>query len=67
MAALQKSIKRDTIDLGFTTHGRYLMAVWSKPRVTWDSSGLAGYMVAHPEIEAFKKTGKPSVSIRKVK
>lgn len=42
-----------------------MMAVWSKGRVTWDGKGLGGYMVAHPEIEAFRREGKPSVSIRR--
>lgn len=50
-----------------TVRGTFLMAVWSKPRVTWDSKGLLGYMVAHPEIEAFKRVGEPSVSIRRIK
>ena len=50
-----------------TVRGAFLMAVYSKPRVTWDGKGLLGYMVAHPEIEAFKKVGRPSVSIRKIK
>jgi len=49
-----------------TVKGEFLMAVYSKPRVTWDGSGLLGYMVAHPEIEAFKRVGKPSVSIRRI-
>jgi len=49
-----------------TVKGEFLMAVYSKPRVTWDGSGLLGYMVAHPEIKAFKRVGKPSVSIRRV-
>jgi len=67
IAALQKEIKNDALGFGWTVRGKFLMAVWSKPRVTWDSKGLFGYMVAHPEIEAFKMVGKPSVSIRKVK
>jgi len=66
-ALLEEGVRNDTLDLGLTSKGKYLMAVWSKPRVTWDGKGLLGYMVAHPEIEAFKKVGKPSVSIRKVK
>ena len=45
--------------------GAYLQAVYSKPRTSWDTEGLDGYAVAHPEITKFRKTGKPSVSIRK--
>lgn len=60
-------IKRKVVDSRETARGKFLMAVYSKPRVTWDGKGLLGYMVAHPEIDAFKRVGKPSVSIRKVK
>ncbi len=67
IATLQKNVKDGTIGFGSTVKGKSLMAVYSKPRVTWDGKGLSGYAVAHPEIEAFKKTGKPSVSIRKMK
>lgn len=42
------------------------MAVYNKGRVSWDSSGLNGYMVAHPEITAFRKEGEPSITLRKI-
>ena len=47
--------------------GKNLQAVFSKGRTSWDPKALIGYAVAHPEINEFKKVGKPSVSIREVK
>jgi hypothetical protein len=40
------------------------MAMYTKPRVTWDSKGIEGFSVAHPEINVFRKVGEPSVSIK---
>lgn len=65
IASLRDIIKQTILKHGSTIKGDHLMAVWNKGRVTYDSRGLDGYAIAHPEIEAFKKTGKPSVTIRK--
>jgi len=61
---LEDVIRATTLEIGETVKGDTLYAVFSKPRTSWDSKGLAGFAVAHPEIEMFKKVGKPSVSIR---
>lgn len=45
--------------------GNVLMAVYSQGRITWDSAGLDGYALVHPEILSLKKVGKPSVTIRR--
>lgn len=66
IGATEESIRYQVIDLGKSVKGANLHAVYSKPRVTWDSKGLEGFMVAHPEIEAFRKVGQPSVSLRKI-
>jgi len=47
-------------------HGTW-QAVYYNGRITWDSKALEGFAVAHPEINAFKKTGEPSVQMRRVK
>jgi hypothetical protein len=62
---LTKEIKYDVVNLGATVKGTLLMAVYNKGRISWDSKGLAGYAVAHPEISAFRTDGDPSVTIRK--
>lgn len=62
--SLEAEIKQEVSLAGETVRGDYIMAVWSKPRTTWDNKGLDGYAVAHPEIVQFRRTGEPSVSIR---
>jgi hypothetical protein len=64
---LTEQIKDQVINNEKSVKGTFLQAVYSKPRVTWDNKGLDGFMVAHPEIKAFRKEGEPSVSIRTVK
>lgn len=65
IANLENTIRKDTIDTKVTVKGEQLMAVYNKPRITWDSKGLDGYMVAHPEVKVFRNEGDPSVTIRK--
>lgn len=65
--ALEFKIKKAVIDHGQSVKSDFLMATWNKPRITWDSKGLSGYAVAHPEITAFRKTGNPTSTIRVVK
>lgn len=64
LSALESEIKGDVVSGGETVKGDYLMAVFTKGRVSWDTKSLDGYAAAHPEIAQFKKTGDPSVSIR---
>ena len=66
ITTLTAEIKDDVLKSGATVKGASLMAVWNKGRVSWDMKSLDGYMVAHPEMTAFRKEGEPSVTIRKV-
>lgn len=61
---LEGEVKLAVLAHGETVKAAY-MAVYAEGRESWDGKGLAGYAVAHPEIEAFKKIGSPSVSIRR--
>ena len=63
-AELADLIKAEVIVAGQTISGDHHMAVYSKPRVSWDSKGLEGYAVAHPEILVFRSEGNPSVSLK---
>jgi len=65
-AALEAEIKQEVLEAGRTVKGTYHSFVWSKPRVSWDTKALDGYAAAHPEIQAFRAEGAPSVSVRKV-
>ena len=62
--SLEDVVKAEVKNFGQSMKGELIQAVWAKPRVTWDNKGLDGFMVAHPEIKAFRKEGEPSVSIR---
>jgi hypothetical protein len=64
LAALESEIKQATAEHGETVKGVYFMAVYSKPRVSWNTKALDGYAAGHPEILQFREEGKPSVSIR---
>ena len=64
--SLTADIKDEVIKNGTTVKGTLLMAVWNKGRISWDTKGLDGYAVAHPEMSAFRSVGEPSVTIRSV-
>ena len=64
--SLTADIKDKVIKNGTTVKGTLLMAVWNKGRISWDTKGLDGYAVAHPEMSAFRSVGEPSVTIRSV-
>ena len=60
-----------TIKTTVTAHGVSIKhsdfhAIYSRPRITWDTKALDGYAASHPEIKNFRREGQPSVSIRRV-
>ena len=65
-AALKAEIKAEIIAGGASVKGDYLHAIYTKGRITWDTKGIEGFAVAHPELNVYRKVGEPSVSIRKV-
>ena len=64
-ATIEAEVKAEVLKIGASAKGAHMQAVWSKPRVSWDTKALDGYSAAHPELLAFRKEGEPSVSIRK--
>ncbi|MFH1484491.1 MAG: hypothetical protein ABIH46_00325 [Chloroflexota bacterium] len=65
--SLAIDVKAAVASLGESVKSKRRHAVYSKGRVSWNSKGLDGYAVAHPEINSFRSEGEPSVSIREVK
>lgn len=63
--ALVAEIKAEVIGAGQTVKGQEYMAVYSKPRVSWDSKKLDGLMIVLPQLAAARKEGEPSVSVRR--
>jgi len=66
IASLETEIRSGVLETGISVKGAKLHAIWSKGRVSWDTKSLDGYVIAHPELTAFRKEGDPSVSIRKI-
>jgi len=64
--ALTDEIKTDVIQAGASVKGAHLHAIYTKGRVSWDSKMLEGMAILIPQINDAKKTGEPSVSIRKI-
>ncbi len=61
---LEEEIKEDVIKHGATVRGTFLMAVWNKGRVSWDTKRLEVFAQYHPEILGYRKQGQPYISIR---
>ena len=64
---LKREIECDVLEGKASVKGTYLQAVYTQPKVTWETGLLAGFAIAHPEILSARKIGKPSVSFREVK
>jgi len=62
---LIREVKTAVLAHGASVKGARLQAVWSKPRINWDTPGLLGFAQAHPEVATFMRVGKASVSLRK--
>ena len=65
-ADLELAVKQAILQYGASVKGEFLHGIWTGGRVSWDTKGLDGYMIAHPEVEAFRKRGEPSVSLRRI-
>lgn len=65
-AAVEAEIKSLVINNGASVKGSRLHAVYSKPRVSWDTKKLDGMVALIPQIAEARKEGNPSVSIRVV-
>lgn len=60
--ALREEIKAAILNEGESAESRRLKAVYKKASVKWDTKWLDGYSIDHPEIEKFRKVGKPTVA-----
>jgi uncharacterized protein YifE (UPF0438 family) len=49
---------------GKSIHLAGIRATYAAPRVSWDTPKLEAYAREHPEVLAFRKLGKPIVSLR---
>jgi hypothetical protein len=65
LARSTEAVKSAVAMYGKSVTGEHLQAVYVRGRESWDSRGLQGYAMAHPEVLVFQRVGEPSVSIRK--
>ena len=63
--AVSESIRTDTVSYGQSIKNAGWHAVYAGGRITWNTAGLEGYAVAHPEVLEFQKDSGPYVTIRK--
>lgn len=63
---LESAVRAAVLVAGTSVKGSRLHVIWQKGRESWDSKGLAGYAVAHPELLKFRKEGEPSVAVRNI-
>ena len=66
-AELEAEIKAEVLAGGASVKSTRLHAVYSKPRVSWESGILEGLLTVFPQIEKARKLGQPSVAIRNAK
>ena len=62
---LKEGIKGEVLEIGESaSHGK-VKATYKKgySRVTWDSKGLDGYAVAHPEVRALREEKEYGASV----
>lgn len=64
VSRLEAEARASVLAYGASFRHAGVHAVYSRPRVTWDSRGLARYVETHPAVAEFRRVGKPSVSLR---
>ena len=62
---LATSIRAETVSYGESVKNAGYHAVYAGGRITWNTVGLEGYAVAHPEVLEFRKSSGPYVTIRR--
>lgn len=65
-ALVEAQVKTLVAGIGKSVKGKYLHAVLSKGRVSWDTKKLEGLMMIVPNLAEARSEGNPSVSIRKI-
>jgi hypothetical protein len=66
ISELEREIRERVAMAAQSVSGDYLRAIFVKGRTSWDTKALDGFAAAHPEIEKFRKLGKPSVRIENI-
>lgn len=63
--ALKAEIEKGVLELAHSVKVDNVgQAVYNKGRVTWETKGLEGLMVAVPQLAGFRKVGDPYITFR---
>jgi hypothetical protein len=66
-AQVEAELKTAVIEAGQTVRGTTHMAVFGKPRISWDTRMLDGLATVFPQLNEARSYGAASVSIRLIK
>jgi uncharacterized protein YifE (UPF0438 family) len=64
VAKSEAAVRALVLQLGQTVRQPGVQVSYHPGRVTWDPEQMERYAAAHPEVRAFRKVGKPFVSLR---
>lgn len=67
IAETEFEVRGMVVSDGVSWQSDHLMAQYNHGKTSWDTKGLDGFAVAHPEINVFKKVGDPYVTIKEKK
>jgi hypothetical protein len=63
-AASEAAVRELVLRAGRGFHLAGIRAIYNGGRIGWDSPGLQEFARQHPEINAYRKVGKPFVALR---
>jgi hypothetical protein len=66
IATLEADIKTSVLLNCVSVKGAHLHAIYTKGRPTWDGKMLDGMSKLIPQLEAARKVGEPTVSLRRI-
>lgn len=66
-AHVEYQVKAAVLETGQSVRGSTHIAVYAKPRISWDTKMLDGLAILIPQVNDAKTIGQPSVSIRLIK
>ena len=66
ISTLTAEVKEMVVHAGESVKGEHFHAVYVKGRISWDTKGLDGFALTHPEILYMRKEGDPSVTLRRI-
>ncbi len=64
VAELESALKEEVLRIGKSARRGGVQAIFRRGCVTWDSKGLVRYAEANPEVEQFRRVGRPTVIVR---